>query len=142
MPDVTHAKVDDKLKAWIDARLAEAVTALTEQGVVESIMIEAKPAWVLPHRILIGKLRDSAIRSGFYWFTCGEVPIDCLPSTVATSPREAARHFSLKWQLDAARSDEGGADLEKSAEWMYALADDGRLWFGGAESGPVKDRQS
>ena len=129
MPQSSHIEIDDKLKSWIDTCIAEAVSELSGQGLMAGIMIEAKPAWVLPHRILIGKLRDPGAWSDFYWFVCGEVPTDCLPSSVASSPRDVARHFSLKWQLDAARQGGEGAEREESAELLYALSDDGRLWF-------------
>jgi len=129
MPESDRPEIDAKLKSWIDTSIAGAVRELSEQGLMKGIMVEAKPAWVLPHRILIGKLRDPGLRSDFYWFICGEVRTDCLPSSVASSPRDVARHFSLKWQLDAARQGGDGAGLEASAERLYALSDDGRLWF-------------
>jgi hypothetical protein len=129
MPANDRPEIDAKLKSWIDTSIAEAVRELSGQGLMTGIMIEAKPAWVLPERILIGKLRDPGARSDFYWFICGEVPTDCLPSSVAPSPRDVARHFSLKWQLDAARQESEGSELEERAELLYALSDDDRLWF-------------
>jgi len=64
---------------------------------------------------------------------------------VATTPRDAARHFSLKWQLDAARYENPaerhrlGLDpaedweanaraLATKAEYLYKIVDDDQLW--------------
>lgn len=134
--EMTNLEIDEELRTWIDESLAAAVKALGDEGLFDTVMVEARPAWALPHRILIGQLRDPATRSGFYWFIHGEVPTDCLPSTVASTPRDVARHFSLKWQLDAARSNNGDA-LAEQAEFLYALADDSELWFEGAK--PAED---
>jgi hypothetical protein len=51
-------------------------------------------------------------------------------SAVATPPRDAARHFSLKWQLDAARNIEPALaeTLIAKAEALYELVEDESLW--------------
>ena len=76
---------------------------------------------------------------------CGEVPTDFLHSSIAATPREALRHFSMKWQLAAARheevttknqsqasSDSSQPDpiamLTSQAEDIYELVEDDRLW--------------
>jgi hypothetical protein len=136
----------EKLKIWIKSQLDAAVQKLIKHGTVDSLIIEAKPAWVLPFQILIGKIRDQGHPDEFEWFICGEVPLDYLESTVASTPREAARHFAMKWQLGAVRYEEledpesPGETTEASrqdavdqlvekAEALYALADDTRLWL-------------
>jgi hypothetical protein len=136
----------EKLKIWIKSQLDAAVQKLIKHGTVDSLIIEAKPAWVLPFQILIGKIRDQGHPDEFEWFICGEVPLDYLESTVASTPREAARHFAMKWQLGAVRYEEltdqespGDAaetsrkdaveQLVEKAEELYALADDERLWL-------------
>jgi hypothetical protein len=136
----------EKLKAWVKTQLDAAVWKLIDQGGVESLLVEAKPAWALPFQILIGKIRPRDEPKEFEWFICGEVPTDFLKSTAASNPREAARHFAMKWQLQAARrqdpagqapSEPGpepsrdGPDnqLEDKAEELYTLVDDARLWL-------------
>ena len=135
----------EKLKAWIKTQLDAAVWKLTDQGIIESLLVEAKPAWVFPFQILIGKIRAQGESRGFDWFICGDVPTDSLESTVASSPRDAARHFSMKWQLQAARHqnlagqeptetgpksgrNDHDDQLVDKAELLYALVDDARLW--------------
>lgn len=133
----------EELQAWIKLRLDAAVKELMHSGVVDNRFIEAKPAWVFPFQVLIGKIRKPLDSSDFNWFICGEVPTDHLDSGAASSPRAAARHFAMKWQLEAARqldlpgqestgqvpkSREPGSQLADQAEALYALTDDARLW--------------
>lgn len=146
MNEKLNSPDQEKLKAWIKTQVNTAVKKLTDRGTVESLLIEAKPAWVLPYQILIGKIREQDETSRFEWFICGEVPTDFLSSEVATAPRDAARHFAMKWQLQAARYQEAvsqdlarpkpkfyrndlGGQLADMAEALYALANDENLWL-------------
>ncbi len=133
-----------ELQAWIGLRLDSAVQELTASGVFEGLLIEAKPAWVFPFQILLGKVREQGEPREFKWFICGEVPTDHLDSSVAATPRDAARHFSLKWQLAAARlkasttpsspatndmpAQAASLDLQVSAEALYGLVENDSLW--------------
>ena len=137
----------EELKTWIKAQLDLAVQKIIKHGNIDSLIVEAKPAWVLPFQILIGKVRAQGRAEEFQWFICGEVPTDYLESAVASAPREAARHFAMKWQLGAARYQEQagkeqttGKDTDASwqepveqlvekAEALYAIVDDTRLWL-------------
>ncbi len=136
----------EQLKAWTKKQLDTAVRELMNLGVIDSLIIEAKPAWVLPFQILIGKIRARGQSKNFGWFICGEVPTDFLKSTLAATPRDAARHFAMKWQLKAARhrrmasQEPGGTEPESGqedpgdqlvfkAEALYSLVDDARLWL-------------
>ena len=142
-----HEKLEengpDELQAWVKQRLNVAVRELINNGVFESLLVEAKPAWVWPFEVLIGKVREHGSAKIFEWLICGEVPTDFVHSTVASTPRQAARYFAMKWQLEAARqqelagqestaqvaeSREPGSQLADQAETLYALADDERLW--------------
>lgn len=134
----------EKLNAWIKAQLNVAVDEMTDQGRIESLLIEAKPAWVLPFQILIGKIRAHGESSRFEWFICGDLPTDFLESTVASTPRDAARHFSMMWQLQVARyqamenqaspgagsdRDEIDSQLAEKAEALYGLVNEPGLWL-------------
>lgn len=125
----TVSEIDDKLQAWIRRQLDNAVKGFIESELYEDALIEVKPAWVLPSQLLIGKVREQSNPISFRWFICGEVPLDHMDSNAATTPREAIRHFALKWQLEAANlKGDGAAALIEQAESLYPLADDGRLW--------------
>ena len=129
MYEIPDLQGKEELKAWIKQRLDEAVHELMKRGVVETIVVEAKPAWVFPFQILIGKIRDRARSNRFDWFICGDVPTDHLNCAAASTPRDAARHFVLKWQLDAARqAEDPGSQLADKAEALYRLVDEPGLW--------------
>lgn len=122
--------MSDDLQDWMRELIDTAVRAVEEREIFSDPLIEAKPAWALPHRILIGKVREQQNPRAFQWFICGEVPLDFLPSDVATNPRDALKYFAMKWQLDAERIDEKGRanTLIGDAEAIYELANDDNFW--------------
>jgi hypothetical protein len=124
----------EELDAWIKQQIDAAVQELIARGVVDSAVVEAKPAWVLPFALLIGKVREHGRASGFDWFICGDAPITITGFAVADRPREAARHFALQWQLEAARQGEAGKDLAKKAEALYELVEEDGLWRGAEQN--------
>lgn len=119
---------NEKLNAWIKQTMDSAVHHLMDLGLAESVIVEAKPAWVFPFTLLIGRLREHGQLGGFDWFICGDAPTSHLSSTVAATPREAARHFALQWQIDAARQGEAGEELARKAEALYELTEKQGLW--------------
>lgn len=132
----------EKLDTWVKTQLNGAVRSLTDQGIIEGFLVEAKPAWVLPFQILIGKIRGQGTPKEFFWFICGDLPTDFVGSTVASVPRDAARHFALKWQLQATRyqaeenhphssglnQDDFDEQLVEKAEALYGLVENEGLW--------------
>lgn len=89
---------------WYKQLLGAAVEEMMRVGVVKGESVDAKPAWALPHKILIAKLKESGWKHKFVWIITGEeVLTDHLDASVASSPRDVARHFALKWHLDAER---------------------------------------
>jgi hypothetical protein len=133
-----------ELNAWIKTQLNEAVRTFIDEGNIQSPLLEAKPAWVLPFQILIGKIRGQGRPKDFDWFICGDLPTDFLSSANASTPRDAARHFALKWHLRAARdqameeqsspeaeSNRSQVDdqLVEKAEALYGLVENTGLWL-------------
>ncbi len=140
-----------EVRPWIKRLLGRAVYDLMDRGIIDSTFVESKPAWAAPFQVLIGKIRNYGDSENFIWVICGEVPTDHLDSTAAATPREAARHFVMKWQLGAARHQEPSAgnspenssrlvakphlneelvdkELAGKAESLYALVEDAGLW--------------
>lgn len=117
----------EALKAWVKPRLNAAVMELIDKGAFESLLVEAKPAWVFPFQVLIGRIREQGQPGPFDWFICGEVPTDRVDSRTASTPRDAARYFAMKWQLEAARNPDR-SELADQAEALYALVDEAGLW--------------
>ena len=119
---------EEAMKAWVKKTMDEAVQELMERGVLGSIVAEARPAWTLPFTLLIGQVREHGKAENFDWFICGDGPTTVANSKVAASPRDAARHFALQWQLEAARKGDGGAELAHKAGALYELVDEPELW--------------
>lgn len=124
-------EMNEKLKDWVKQQLDATVKDFMEQGVVKGLLVEAKPAWAFPFQILIGKVREREQGDEFSWFICGDLPTDRLDSAQAASPREAARHFALKWQLEAERREPLDEELVRKAESLYELANEDSLWVTG-----------
>ena len=119
---------EEKLNEWTKQILGEAVQHLLDLGITDTPLVEAKPAWVLPFQLLIGKIREDRDEANFWWFIAGDFPTDHMDSSTTTSVREAARHFALRLQMRAANEAESGSDLVERAESLYQLAEDDRLW--------------
>ena len=117
-----------KLNDWTAQSLAAAVQELLDRGITDDPLVEAKPAWVLPFQILIGKFREQGDEPSFWWFISGDFPTDHVDFSVASSAREAARYFALRWQIRAANDAEAGNKLAERAEALYQLTEDDRFW--------------
>ena len=143
MADTPAYTGQEDLDRWIKEQLDQAVHSLMESGDVENVVVEAKPAWVLPFEILLGKTRARGQAGQFVWFICGSVHTDYTDSSVASTPRDAIRHFALKWQLQAARQESepaAGTEAERpefevpapllaeQAEALYMLVEEDKFW--------------
>ncbi len=137
--------INEQTLAWARDKLAEIVTEVTDLGVIDSRLVEARPAWVRADEIVIGQLRDQGSSTEFLWVIGGKTPTDFLHSDAAATARDAARHFSMKWQLEASRLEDPdersrlGLDpkvdwdaqaraLVAMAESLYAATEEDQLW--------------
>ena len=120
----------DPVATWIRETLDAAVEVSTKLGIVEDALVEARPIWSLPQKVMIGQIREANDRTTFTWVICGDYPTDHIGSAAAATARDAARYFSLKWQLDAARHTDPSfaSKLTDWAEELYEIADDDSLW--------------
>jgi hypothetical protein len=124
----TGPQPDVAIKAWIKKSMDDVVQELMDRGVLDSIVAEARPAWMLPFTLLIGQVREHGKTDGFDWFICGDGPTTVANAKVAATPREAARHFALQWQLESARKGGEGSELSLKAGALYELVEDPNLW--------------
>ena len=117
-------------REWVRKMLDSAAKEIGERGILDDPLIEVKPEWMLPFAILVGRARPQGESRSFKWFICGEMPLDTIDAALADSAREAIRSFAMKWQLDAERSTSGEESerLVDSAQKLYPLAEDDRLW--------------
>lgn len=120
----------DAALTWARREIDVVVGELLDAGAIDSAVIEARLAWTVPPEVVLGQLREQGNLVEFLWAIGGNVPSDTIHSSAAGSPRDAVRHFALKWQLDASRIDDANAakSLMEHAEYLYALSDDDRFW--------------
>ena len=117
----------EALKAWYTKLLYAVVREMIKIGAVSGTAAEARPVWISPHKVLIAKVWEASQKSNFIWTISGEAVItDHIAGNVATTPRDAARHFSLKWQMDADRLlvlAKNRQPVENTEEHMEAYTD-------------------
>ena len=118
----------DAAIAWAKEHLDRAVNELIDAGRLAGITIEARPSWALPGRYVIGQVRDNSASGTFIWVIAGDFQTDTVDSAAAATARDAARHFSLKWQLDAERSPEAADAMIRRAEDLYAVVESDEAW--------------
>jgi hypothetical protein len=131
--------------AWAREKLRKAVDETIQRGVFVDQVVEAKPIWVLHEKVAVGQARESSQPDTFVWIICGDFPTDHIGSAAAATPRDALRHFALKWQMDAERyeipavrkthgwpEDTDLSDLTDQliakADELYAIAEEDSLW--------------
>ena len=115
---------------WTRETFDKAVREIVELGLIDGALVEARPFWNVPNSVVIGQVRESNDPAIFFWIIAVEGVTDYVGSAAAATPREAARHFSLKWQLDASHSDDTlFADrLVTRAEELYDMVENESLW--------------
>ncbi|MCH7820789.1 MAG: DUF4826 family protein [Proteobacteria bacterium] len=145
MAGSNHSDTDEAVTAWIRETLDKAVQEITSLGVIDDKLVEARPVWSVPYKVMIGQVRVANDQSTFRWIISGDLPTDHISSTVAATPREAVRYFSIKWQRDATRYNDPAArkahGLDETLDWnqlteklvakaeeLYDMAGDDRLW--------------
>ncbi len=146
MTEITPENDQKAIRAWYKRTLDEVVREMLKKGVLAGVAIDANPVWAVPFKILIAKVWNVNEKSRFIWTISGErVITDHVAGSVATSPQQVARHFSLKWQLDADRLKDiaqGKSPLENTgahmegytgklieyAELLYDLSGRDEIW--------------
>jgi hypothetical protein len=128
---------------WARSELDRVVKEVLNAGIFQGARVEARVAWTLPGAVLIGQIRENIDKSGFRWVVAGpDVPLDHVQGDVAATPRDALRHFCLKWQLGAEKVHEASQNdpdtgehyrakaeqLQKQAEDLYEIVESDQFW--------------
>lgn len=118
---------------WIKNQYHAATKYLADKGMVtNSVAIEGS-RYLVP---LLAVWKLKLINNESYWVICGDLPTDHINADVAIDAREALRHFSLKWQLQAenllkqpSKEQQDFANLLISrADGLYDLHNNESLW--------------
>lgn len=124
---VNPASSEEKL-AWGKARLSAAIDELSNKGIIDTPLVEARIAWMLPGQFFIAELRESSTSPPALWLIGGDdISCDHVDVNLADTPRDAARHFGMKWQLAVAR-DGANPVLEAKAELLLGLVQVDDAW--------------
>lgn len=134
------------LESWYKSLLDQVVKEMIRIKAVTGVAVQASPVWMVPNVMLIAKVWGIHNESDFVWtISVDKLIADYIAGSLAASPREVARHFSLKWQMDADRllnfeknkAPVGSTDtrmqvyskqLIQHAESLYDLADRDDVW--------------
>lgn len=142
-------KSDEEVKAfteWAQQEIAGMGRYVHTNGLLAG-ELKGHCVWAMPGRIFIGKIWPASDKSKAYWIISGKmVTTDHIPVDMAETARDAARHFSLKWQLQGERfsanlgeaSQEAESDPESwknvgeqltaQAELLYSIVEQDELW--------------
>ena len=115
---------------WAQQQLDEATKYLAKQGIILDTVYNEVSTYVT-NQVAIFKIRDKQREQ--YWVIAGDVPTDYAKASLAKDYKEAARHFSLNWQLKAEKlmhtdnatvvQRDFAQLLVRKAEALYSLID-------------------
>ena len=147
MTESKTEKDNEALKKWLKPILDDVVKEMIARKAIVGAAVEASPVWAFPNQILIAKVWGMGQKTRFIWAISGEgVITDHIAGSMAATPKDAARHFALKWQMDADRLRQVGSSkspvgntethmgsyadkLIKDAESLYDLTEREDIWL-------------
>jgi len=136
----------EALGSWYKPLLDNVVKEMIRIKAVTGAAVQASPVWMVPYEILIAKVWGITHENEFVWtISVDKFIADFIAGSLAATPREVARHFSLKWQLDAdrlpnlikstvpienadTRTQAYSKQLIRYAETLYDLANRDDVW--------------
>ena len=126
---------EEQRAEWVRKQYQTATKFLADKGfVTDSVKVEDS-RYIAP-LVAIWKLKT--IDNHWFWVICGDLPSDYIAIDVANDAKEAIRHFSMKWQLQAEsifKNQEATSEqnnyaqlLVGRAEGLYQLVNQEVLW--------------
>ena len=141
--EVTNKEKQLKFKDWAQTEYVKISKFCGSKG-YQVISVNQKKCLFLAPQIAIWYVRTDDKKVDL-WVISGDFPTDLTVSKVAKNAREVIRHFSLSWQLKAAKLEESLAEgkialagketqekfaqqLITQAESLYTLYNDEKIW--------------
>ncbi|MFT5235028.1 MAG: hypothetical protein ACI90A_000390 [Shewanella sp.] len=123
---------------WIKEHFQKANRFLAEKGVIPSKVIADESRYLAPY-VAVWKMESKQPTKRTFWVMSGDLPSDYVDVKVASTAREALRHFSMMWQMQAENLFKSGATkdptqakfaqlLVSRAESLYQIQGDEKLW--------------
>jgi len=104
---MTESNADTTSEApeeWFKPLLDKVVAEMIRLKAVTGVAVQANPVWMMPDEILMAKVWGVGHENDFVWtISVDKLIADYVAGSLAKTPRDVARHFSLKWQMDADR---------------------------------------
>lgn len=139
---------DDKAasRTWYTHLLDKVVEEMISLKAVSGVAVQASPVWMVPNEMLMAKVWGIGAENDFIWtMSIDKLLSDYIAGSLAATPKDVARHFSMKWQMDAdrlvnfAKSKASGGTSEKQmqeysskliqyAETLYELSNRDDVW--------------
>ncbi|TMM41950.1 DUF4826 family protein [Colwellia ponticola] len=124
---------EEQQQQWVKEHYQVATKYLAGKGIITDSVTLEDSRYLVP---LLALWKLTSTDGKKFWVLCGDLPSDHNLVDVAPNAREALRHFSLKWQMQAenllqANNEEQNkfADLLISrADGLYQLYNDKSLW--------------
>jgi hypothetical protein len=118
---------------WVREQYQIATKYLAEKGLITQSVKVDESRYLIP---VIAVWKLTLMDGSKHWVLCGDLPTDHSSVDVAPNAREALRHFSLKWQLqaenllkaDSKEQNDFANLLIGRAEGIYKICENEKLW--------------
>jgi len=123
----------EQQQQWVREQYQVATKYLASKGLVTESVVVEESRYLVP---LMAVWKLKVLDGSYVWVICGDVPSDHNLVEVAPNAREAVRHFSFKWQLQAENllksedktQQEFAQFLIGRAEGLYQMYEQEQLW--------------
>lgn len=89
---------DEEKQQWLKDKYQVATKFLADKGLVTVSVSDADSRYIIP---LFSVWKLNLIDKSSVWVIAGDLPTDYIETSAAKDAREAVRHFSYKWQMQA-----------------------------------------
>ena len=129
----TVQMTEEQQQQWVKEHYQVATKYLAEKGIITDSVALEDSRYLVPI-LALWKLTSTDGKK--FWVLCGDLPSDHNLVDVAPNAREALRHFSLKWQMQAENLLQANNEEQKKfadllisrADGLYQLYNDKSLW--------------
>ncbi|BDA60359.1 DUF4826 family protein [Shewanella xiamenensis] len=138
-PTISPEEMEKLRQEWVRTQFQKANRFLAEKGVIPSKVLADESRYLAPY-LAIWKMESKRPTTKIYWVMSGDLPSDFVDVKVAKTARDAVRHFSMMWQMQAENLIRSGATrrdatqakfaqlLVSRAESLYRMHNDEKLW--------------
>jgi len=124
---------EEQQQQWVREQYQAATKYLATHGMVTDSVVVEESRYLVP-MLAVWKLK--IIDGSYVWAISGDLPNDHSTIEVAPNAREAVRHFSLKWQMQAENllrtgdkeQEKFGKLLISRAEGLYDMYQKESIW--------------